>query len=194
MHVKQLAQGCYVVAHRPGWEPATFRSRSRRPTLSHHARSTLLGWWQLILYMYCMFQRVVSVPVKMGARARIIFTTAHIHVTVCRNTPGVTARKVSRCYCTWCLVQIRLTLLLVRIDYLTLWEAYYSDRCLCSVDVYQLVWLSRDMIMQTQYTARKKELCIRRPSRPRTMSREFCSLYDIETADQIIRLPASRVL
>jgi len=30
---KQLAQGCYVVAHRPGGEPATFRSRSRRPTI-----------------------------------------------------------------------------------------------------------------------------------------------------------------
>jgi len=34
VHVKQLAQGCYVVAHRPGGgEPATFQSRSRRPTI-----------------------------------------------------------------------------------------------------------------------------------------------------------------
>jgi len=30
---KHLAQGCYVVAHRPGGEPATFRSRIRCPTI-----------------------------------------------------------------------------------------------------------------------------------------------------------------
>jgi len=34
VHVKQLGQGCYVVAYRPGeGEPATFQSRSRRPTI-----------------------------------------------------------------------------------------------------------------------------------------------------------------
>jgi len=38
---KQLAQGCYVVAHRSGFEPATFRSRSRRPTIEPPQQSMI---------------------------------------------------------------------------------------------------------------------------------------------------------
>jgi len=40
---KQLAQGCYVVAHRPGGEPATFRSRSRRPTIEPPRHATCIS-------------------------------------------------------------------------------------------------------------------------------------------------------
>jgi len=40
---KQLAQGCYVVAHRPGIEPAACQSRSRRPTIEPPLRAETSG-------------------------------------------------------------------------------------------------------------------------------------------------------
>jgi len=39
VHVKQLAQGCYVVAHRPGGEPSDHESGAW--PLSHHATHVL---------------------------------------------------------------------------------------------------------------------------------------------------------
>jgi len=58
---KQLAQGCYVVAHRPRGEPATFRSRIRRPTteppLSRLPYSRISCWLFCKKTNHCQYHR-----------------------------------------------------------------------------------------------------------------------------------------
>jgi len=62
---KQLAQSCYVVVHRPGGEPVTFRSRIRRPTTEPpRRRNKEIG--QELGQMIALVERICKTKTTVG--------------------------------------------------------------------------------------------------------------------------------